>query len=146
MYLMKNWCILFDFQILYDQKMTAYNKLVTKDQKLALKEVKIKKQYERIVQKDQTKKRALDLQHKRRLNELGKPKRSFNSYMMFVDEQRRQNPGTAPKDLKNKYDALTESQKDVYKQKAVAAFAQYKCVFRSHVNRQFSWIFIHLLN
>lgn len=104
--------------------MAAYNQLLTKDQKLAIKD-------ERIRRKELKERRVLNLERKARLTELGKPKKPLNSYMLFVQEERKHNGGLA-KDFKTKYEALSDSQKDAYKQKAATAFAQYKSVLPSH--------------
>lgn len=69
--------------------------------------------------------RAKKQELKAQLKELGKPKRPVSSFLLFyVEEATKGKVNT--KSVKAKYDALTESQKNAYKQKANAALEEYR--------------------
>lgn len=103
------------------KKKEAYEKSLTKEQKLAIKDERIRL---RELKEDRASKQEL----RARLKELGKPKRPKGAFVQFyVDELAK-----GKVDLKTattKYNALNESQKSVYKQKADAAFKEYRYVW-----------------
>lgn len=91
---------------------------MTKEQKLALKD-------ERIRIKEQKEEREKKLKQKEQLKELGKPKRPTSAFFLFYAEE----AGKAKTNTlaaKQKFETLNESQKNVYKQKAAAELTQYR--------------------
>lgn len=106
------------FQDTYLKQAAAYEKSLTKEQKLALKD-------ERIRLKEQSEQRAQNLERKTRLKELGKPKRPMSAFLLFYAELASKTK-TSPKEVKVKYDSLNESQKNAYKQKAAALAEEYR--------------------
>lgn len=98
--------------------MEAYNKKITDEQKLAIKD-------ERIRLKELDEKRATKLEVKNRQAKYGKPKQPLSAFLLFhVDESKKAK--TNVQATKAKYDALNETQKSVYKQKATALREEYK--------------------
>lgn len=105
-------------QVAYLKKKEAYEKSLTKEQKLALKD-------ERIRLKELKEERAVKQEKANRLKELGKPKRPVTAFLLFYADEATKGKVNVH-DIKVKYDALSESQKNAYKQKANAALEQYK--------------------
>lgn len=98
--------------------MEAYSKKLTKDQKLAI-------QSERSRLKENDAMRAKKVALKNRQKELGKPKQPISAFILFhVDESKKSK--TNALSSKAKYDALSETQKSVYKQTAAALRDEYK--------------------
>lgn len=100
------------------KKIEAYEKSLTKEQKLALKD-------ERIRLKELESERAKKLELKTHLKKLGKPKRPMNAFLLFhVDETKKTK--TNAMNSKAKYYALAESQKTAYTQKATVLLENYR--------------------
>lgn len=96
----------------------AYEKNLTSEQKVALKD-------ERIRMKELKEERAQKAQRKKQLSELGKPKRSPAAFVLFYTELAKKMK-TNTIEVRDKYNALSESQKNVYKQKAAALAEEYR--------------------
>lgn len=98
--------------------MEVHNKKITTEQKLAIKG-------ERMRLKELEEKRAKKLELKNRQTELGKPKQPLSAFLLFhVDECKKSKTNVLS--TKTKYDALNETQKSIYKQKATALRDEYK--------------------
>lgn len=95
-----------------------YEKSLTKEQKLALKD-------ERIRLKELKEERAQKAELKFRLNKLGKPKRPLSAFLSFYTEQLKKRKTTS-KLVKDQWNSLDESQKTVYKQKAAVLTEEYR--------------------
>lgn len=109
---------MFLFQASWLKQVEAYNKKITDEQKLAIKD-------ERIRLKELSEKRAKKMELRNRQTELGKPKRPPSAFLMFhVEESKKAK--TDVRNSKIKYDALKETQKIIYKQKAAALHEEYK--------------------
>lgn len=106
------------FQAVWLKMNEAYNKALTKEQKLAIKD-------ERIRLKEVEEERAKKLELKNRLKELGKPKRPTTAFLLFYADESKKSK-TNVQAIKTKYETLNESQKAVYKQKAAALLEEYK--------------------
>lgn len=104
----------------YDVKIKAYENSLTKDQKLAIKN-------ERNRLKELKEKRSKVQELKNLSIENGKPKRSPGAFLLFFSDEARK-AKTNVKDAKVKFEALGESQKNAYAQKAVALREEYKWV------------------
>lgn len=100
------------------KQLEAYNKNITNEQKLAIKD-------ERIRLKELDEKRAQKLELKSRQMEFGKPKQSLSAFLLFHVEESKKSK-TNVRNTKVKYDALNETQKSAYKQKAAALRDEYK--------------------
>lgn len=100
--------------------MEAYNKKLTEDQKLAMKD-------ERIRLKELDEKRAKKLELKERQKKYGKPKMPLSAFLLFHMEESKKSK-TNVLSTKAKYDALSETQKSQYIQKAAASRVEYKWV------------------
>lgn len=98
--------------------MEEYNKKITQEQKLAI-------QGERSRLKDLDEKRAKKLELKNRLTELGRPKKALSAFVLFHIDESKKSKTTAINN-KVKYDALSEAQKSIYKQKAATLREEYK--------------------
>lgn len=85
--------------------------MAIKDERIRLKELK----------EERVKKQELRAQ----LKELGKPKRPTSAFLLFYAEEATKGKVNV-KSVKTKYDTLTESQKNAYKQKANAALDEYR--------------------
>lgn len=96
----------------------AYEKKLTSEQKIALKD-------ERIRMKELKEERAQNAQRKKRLSELGKPKKPLSAFAIFYAELAIKTK-TNLMEVRDKYNALSESQKNVYKQKAAALTEEYR--------------------
>lgn len=105
-------------QVNYLKKKAAYEKSLTKEQKLAIKD-------EQIRLKELKADRASKQELKARLNELGKPKRPSSAFLLFLSDELAKGKAN-PQSVKAKYNALDESQKNVYKQKSNALMAEYR--------------------
>lgn len=105
-------------QIAYLKKKEAYEKSLTKEQKLAIKD-------ERIRLKELKEERANKADLRARLKELGKPKRPVSAFVLFYGDEAKKGKVNVH-NAKVKYNALSESQKNAYKQKADAAFDEYR--------------------
>lgn len=100
------------------KQIEAYNKKLTNEQKLAIKD-------ERVRLKERDEKRAKKLELKSRQEKYGKPKYPASAFILFhIDESKKSK--TNVQNSKAKYDALSESQKLAYNQKAVALRDEYK--------------------
>lgn len=98
--------------------MEAYSKKLTNNQKLA-----IESERSRLKEIDETRAKKLEL--KARLTALGKPKKPMPAFFLFhVDEL--QKSKTNPVNSKAKYDALSDTLKSDYKQKAAVLHDEYK--------------------
>lgn len=102
----------------------AYKKALTKEQKLAIKD-------ERIRLRELEEERGKKMELKSRLKELGKPKRPNTSFLLFYADEAKKSK-TNVKDTKTKYNALSESQKAAYKQKAAVLLEEYRWVITTH--------------
>lgn len=100
------------------KQMEAYNKKLTEDQKLAMKD-------ERIRLKELDEKRAKKLELKERQKKYGKPKMPLSAFFLFHMEESKKSK-TNVLSTKAKYDALSETQKSQYIQKAAALRVEYK--------------------
>lgn len=100
------------------KQVEAYNEKITNEQKLAIKE-------ERIRLKELDKKRAEKLEMKCRKTKFGKPKHPLSAFLLFYAEESKKSK-TNIRNTKVKYDALNETQKSAYKQKATALRDEYK--------------------
>lgn len=108
------------FQEVFRKKKEAYEKSLTKEQKLAIKD-------ERIRLKELKEENAKRAERKIRLRELGKPKRPKTSFILYyIDENSKGK--TSMQALKVKYAALNDAQKNAYKQKAAALLEDYRWV------------------
>ena len=87
--------------------------MAIKDERIRLRELK----------EDREKKQEL----RARLKELGKPKRPKSAFVLFYVDELAKGKLDA-KAATAKYNALNESQKNAYKQKADAAFKEYRYV------------------
>lgn len=105
---------------MFRKKKEAYEKSLTKEQKLAIKD-------ERIRLKELKEENAKRAQLKSRLRELGKPTRPKTSFILYyIDENGKGK--TTIQAVKAKYAALNEADKNVYKQKAAALMEDYRWV------------------
>lgn len=95
-----------------------YDKSLTKEQKLALKD-------ERIRLRELKEERAQKAEFKYRLKKLGKPNRPLTAFILFYNEQLKKGK-TTPKWLKDTWNSLDESQKNAYKQKAAVLTEEYR--------------------
>lgn len=102
----------------------SYNKILTKEQKLAIKN-------ERIRIKEVDEERAKKSELKSHLKELGKPKRPTNAFLLYYADESKKSK-TNVQTIKTKYGALSESQKAAYKQKAAALLEEYRWATAIH--------------
>lgn len=102
---------------IFKQKLAEYEKILTKDQVLAIKD-------ERIRLKEEKSHREELRNTKNRLKELGKPTRSPGSFLIFVSEQRKQS--VSMKDALKKWNQMTNEQKQVYQQQQIKSNEAYK--------------------
>lgn len=100
--------------------MEVYKKNLTNEQKLAIEDEKVRL-------KELEGKRAEKLELKTRQKELGMPNRPTSAFFLFHSEESKKSK-TNVRNSKVKYDALTDVQKSIYKQKAAALFDEYKSV------------------
>lgn len=105
-------------QAVWLKQKEAHNKTITTEQKLAIKD-------ERIRLKEIDEKRAKKVELKNRRTELGKPKQPLSAFLLFHVEESKKSK-TNVHNTKIKYDALNETQKSIYKQKATALRDEYK--------------------
>lgn len=95
----------------YEKKLTAEQKVALKDERIRMKELK--------------EERAQNAQRKKQLRELGKPKRPLSAFVLFYTELANKSKTNAL-EVRDKYNALNESQKNVYKQKAASLAEEYR--------------------
>lgn len=98
--------------------MEVYEKSLSKEQKLAIKD-------ERIRLNEKKAENAKRAEEKTRLKELGKPKRPRNAFILFFLDENSKNKTTL-KAVRQKFLALTPSEKKPYEQKAVVLREQYR--------------------
>ncbi|XP_055298366.1 transcription factor A, mitochondrial-like [Sitodiplosis mosellana] len=122
----------------YMKKKEEYEKSLTKEQKLAIKDERIRL---RELKEDRANKQELRV----RLKELGKPKRPSTAYILFYSDEAAKGKVDV-KSVKAKYDALNESQKNAYKQKADAASNEYRKALQTWEKRMVAKGLADLIN